>query len=284
MLLDYAPLGKAPTSPVIEPVIQPNPMIAKLGKYVALDIDDQAEICRITRRRRIMHSNDTLVREDSKPQNIFLIVRGFGVRFRFLSDGRRQIFGYLLPGDLCDAHYVVSNECDHSVGLLSESEVAVISTADLMSVMVARPRIERAVLMTVLVDAAILRECLLNVGQRDAFQKLAHFFCEFHARLDSLGEVSADGSYSLPLTQIELADTMGLTVVHVNRMLQRFRHEAILNWSRRRVEILDHDKLRHVAGFNPRYLHLQGVKVEPQLAAYGGHSAPAASASASALA
>lgn len=246
-----------------------NPLIARLNKFVTLDTRERAAITAMTRTRRTIKAHETLVHEGIRPDRVCLILRGAAYRYRFLANGRRQIFGYLLPGDLCDTHFIILNEADHSVGMLCDSEIATIPLATLMSTVVEHPRIERALLMMSLVDGAISREWLLNVGQRDAYQKLAHFFCEMTARYQSLRVDHDDDVVAIPLTQMDLADTMGLTVVHVNRVLQRFRHEGLLNWSRRHVEIPDHQRLRAAAGFDDAYLRLRNVPAQPKQAAYG---------------
>ena len=247
----------------------PNPLIDRLERFVSLENGEREALDELIVRRRVYRAHDTLVREGSKSNQVFVVLSGVAFRYRYLANGRRQIFGYLLPGDVCDTQFVINNQSDHNIGVLSECEVAIISLPALMSAMVKFPRIERALLMMSLVDAATLREWLLNVGQRDALQKLAHFFCEMHARVQSCGTGDVDEGFSLPLTQTELADTMGLTVVHVNRILQRFRREGLLNWSRRHVCILDRPTLEYVAGFDAGYLQLQPMRMEPQLFAYG---------------
>lgn len=247
----------------------PNPLVDRLNIFVTLDAEERVAVAALTCTRRMMRANDPLVREGCRPDRISLIVTGAAYRYRYLANGRRQIFGYLLPGDLCDTQFVILNECDHNVGLLCDSEVAVISLSALMNAMVKFPRIERALLMMSLVDAAMLREWLLNVGQRDACQKLAHFFCELSARFRAFGNVDEAMGFTIPLTQIEIADTMGLTVVHVNRILQRFRHDGLLNWSRRHFDILDYQRLEDLAGFNPTYLRLNQKPAAPRMCAYG---------------
>ena len=246
-----------------------NPLIDRLGLFVMLGAEERAALAALCVTRRLYRANETLVREGSRPDRVCLILSGVAFRYRYLANGRRQIFGYLLPGDLCDTQFVILNECDHNVGLLCDTEVAIISLPALMSAMVQYSRIERALLMISLVDAAVLREWLLNVGQRDACQKLAHFFCELSARHRALGLDETRPGISFPLTQVELADTMGLTVVHVNRILQRFRREGLLNWSRRHVDILDYPQLELLAGFDASYLRLQQCRVEPRQCAYG---------------
>lgn len=236
---------------------------------MSLDQDEIDVIKRLSRRTRKFRVHETLINQESPPNVVCLILTGVAYRYRYLSDGRRQIFGYLLAGDLCDAEFVISNECDHNVGLLCDSQVAMIATGDLMSAMVAYPKIERALLIAATVEMGILREWLLNIGQRDAVQKLAHFLCEISARIEAIGEVNSDGSFTLPITQIELADTIGLTPVHVNRSLQRLRRQGILCWSRRRLTVVNREILTHIAGFDDAYLRLRPDQSNPKLCAYG---------------
>ncbi len=256
-------------SPSQHPPVPANPLTERLNMFVMLGAAEREAVSAMCVKRRMVRANETLVHEGSRPDRVCLIMSGVAFRYRHLANGRRQIFGYLLPGDLCDTQFVILNDCDHNIGVLCDTEIAVISLSALMNTMVSYPKIERALLMMSLVDAAVLREWLLNVGQRDAFQKLAHFFCELSARYASLGLHEEGTGFSIPLTQIELADTMGLTVVHVNRILQRFRHEGLLNWSRRHVDILDYPRLEYLAGFDANYLRLEQKRVEPQLCAYG---------------
>lgn len=246
-----------------------NPLTSRLNLFVTLDAEEVAAIERLTRSRRVVRANETLVSEGDHANFVYVIMGGVAVRHRYLANGRRQIFGYLLPGDVCDTKFVILKECDHNVGLLCDTEVALISPSELMTAMVEYPKIERALLMMSLIDAAMLREWLLNVGQRDACAKLAHFFCEMSARFGAIGLEEGENGYSIPLTQTDLADTMGLTVVHVNRVLQRFRRDGLVNWSRRHFDIIDHPKLKQIAGFDANYLRLDPAREEPRLCAYG---------------
>ncbi|MBA2771820.1 MAG: Crp/Fnr family transcriptional regulator [Sphingomonas sp.] len=233
-----------------------NPLIEKLGKFATLSGQERDALDRLCRSRKKLGLGETLVREGCRSSFVFLILKGVAVRYRYLSNGKRQIMGYLLPGDLCDAHFLVRNYLDHDISLLTDAEVAVLPIHELTSVMAAFPTVRQALLETMVTDRAMLREWLLNVGQRNARQKLAHFICEISQRMQSLGQVNPDGSYSIPLTQVELADTMGLTVVHVSRCLQRFRAEGLVYWSRQQLTILDVQGLRQLGGFDQGYLHI----------------------------
>jgi CRP-like cAMP-binding protein len=131
------------------------------------------------------------------------------------------------------------------------------------------PRIERALMWGTLVDEATLREWLLNIGQRDALQRLSHLFCELCVRLRVVKLVDENGTFALPLTQSELADTTGMTTVHVNRSLQRLRKDGLISLKEGRLTILDFARLSELAGFNQAYLHTDGPPVEQKLRVRG---------------
>lgn len=113
-------------------------------------------------------------------------------------------------------------------------------------------------------DEATLREWLVNLGKRRADIRVAHLLCELHLRLKSVG-LADGGEFSLPLTQSELADTMGMSPVHMNRSLQSLRSDDLVVFKSRQLVIPDIDRLREMAQFNPNYLHLDGGKHDAAL-------------------
>lgn len=258
-----APVTRNPSGPCAAQGLRPNPLVTKLTRFIPLEANAIEAIERFCHTPRAMRAQDILVHDGSRVSCVSLLITGFAYRYKYLPDGRRQILGYLLPGDLCDTHFVINNKSDHNIALLTDASVVMIPNPVLMSTMVEYPQIERALLLVAVAEWAMLREWLLNVGQRPAMQKLAHFFCEIAARLRSLGVNNPDSSYSLPLTQVELADTVGLTTVHVNRVMQRLRRNGIVAWSRGRLVILNQSALERIAGFEDRYLHLAPTMPAP---------------------
>ncbi len=107
----------------------------------------------------------------------------------------------------------------------------------------------------------MLREWLVNVGQRKAVQRLAHVLCELLLRLRIVG--LAENSYNLPLTQVDLADTIGVSNVHLNRVLQELRREELITWQDDLLAIPDIDRLMTYSGFNPNYLHIGRQGADP---------------------
>jgi CRP-like cAMP-binding protein len=119
-----------------------------------------------------------------------------------------------------------------------------------------RPAIGHAILVKILVEASIFREWVLNVGRRDSRTRMAHLLCELAVRLDAEG-LTRDYGYELPMTQEQLADSVGLTPVHVNRTLKALEAEGLITRTKRNIGFPDWHRLRTVGDFNQRYLHLE---------------------------
>jgi CRP-like cAMP-binding protein len=199
-----------------------------------------------------------LIREGEAPSDVNLILEGFACRYKMTPDGSRQIMAYLVPGDFCDLHVFILKTMDHTIATLSPCTVVKIPRAQILALM-ERPAIARAFWWAALVDEATLREWLVNIGVRSAEHRVAHLLCELLLRLDTVGLTNGN-SYELPITQAELADTTGLTSVHVNRVLQRLRRDGLITLRGKHLVILDVARLKAFSGFNPNYLHLSDPK------------------------
>lgn len=240
----------------------PFPLIEKLGRFVPLTEPEREALKDLSRNARAFRRGSDLISEGDKPNSVFLLLEGWAYRYKHLDNGSRQIMAYLIPGDLCDIRIFLFEEMDHSIGLLSDAQVVKIPAVEILELMDRFPRIERAMMWATLVDEATLREWLLNVGQRDALQRLAHLFCELCVRLSVVKLVDDNESFAMPLTQAELADTTGMTTVHVNRSLQRLRKDGLIVLKDGNLTILDFKRLAELSGFNDIYLHTDGPAIE----------------------
>lgn len=234
-----------------------NPLIRKLENLTPLSAEDRSLLEQLSSRTRPVRARTDLIREGDSPQGAFLVMEGIACRYKLRAGGGRQIMAYLLPGDFCDLDFALLNEMDHSIGALSACQVVQISAETVQDVLLNHPAIARALRLSTLVDQATLREWLVNIGRRFAEERLAHLLCELMTRLAAVGRVSED-AYDLPLTQVDLADTVGLTSVHVNRTLKVLRKEGLIAMTGRRVRILDLPRLQALAEFKANYLHLAG--------------------------
>jgi CRP-like cAMP-binding protein len=196
-----------------------------------------------------------LVREGDRPRAVALMLEGWACRYKQFADGRRQIVGFHIPGDLCDSGLSIVREMDHSIGAVTRLSYAEIGFADFEALIAQSPGVARALRWNELVNAAIAREWVANVGQRSAYERLAHLFCELFLRLRAVGLTDGDSCY-FPLTQTDLASAAGLTSVHVNRTLQEMRRDGLLTYGFKRLVIPDLEALKRVAMFNANYLHL----------------------------
>lgn len=233
-----------------------DPFLLKLETFAALDEEDRDLLRDRCRRVLSLKAKEEIVQEGADPQVVHLVLSGFACRYKILADGSRQIVAFLLPGDFCDLHVFILDELDHNIATLTDCRLALLSRADIAA-LCSRPRVARALWWSTLVDQAILREWLLNIGRRSAEERVAHLLCELLERLRNVGLVSADNSFTLPITQGELADTLGLTVVHVNRMIRNLRDMNLIAVSGRQIMMRDVEGLKRFCGFRANYLHLE---------------------------
>lgn len=231
------------------------PLIRKLENFSPLSADDKRALDALAAREvRRYGPHEDVIHDRDRPDHVHVVLDGFACRYKTLEDGRRQITAYFVPGDLCDLHVFVLRAMDHSIGALTPCTVSLVPRGAVLDLL-ARPALARALWWATLVDEAVLREWVVNLGRRDAFERVGHTLCELHLRLQAVGPVEG-GVCELPLTQFELADTFGLSAAHVNRTLQRLRAEGYIESRGKRLTILDAGRLREAALFDPNYLHL----------------------------
>ena len=232
------------------------PFIAKLEHGARLTDDDRTRLRQAAGDVRQIEARVTLIQEGDRPRGAHLVLDGIACRCKVLADGSRQILAYLLPGDLCHADIAVLDEMDHSIATISACIIADLSSETIAELARGHPRIARALQWSALAASSTLDEWLVSMGRRSAVDQMAHLFCELLLRLRAIGRTSQD-SYLLPLTQEELGDALGLSVVHVNRVLQTLREDGLISFKGKRLTILDVERLKARAGFNPNYLHLE---------------------------
>lgn len=220
-----------------------------------LSEDDREAVLALPYTLKSLAPGSYAVREGEPPSGCGVLVSGFAYRQKLTGDGGRQILSIHVPGEALDFQNIFLNVADHSVQMLTRGHLAVIPRADIQKIVRSSAAIGHAILLTILVEASIFREWILNVGRRDAKSRLAHILCELAVRLDALG-LAEDMGYHLPMTQAELADALGLTPVHLNRVIRSLETDGLINRSKREISFPDWERMRDMADFNDRYLHL----------------------------
>ena len=228
---------------------------SKLEAFTRLSADDRAALQEIARNFRFIDARRDVIAEGDRPRYVHLVLDGWACRYKQLPDGKRQIVAIFVPGDFCDVNVYILKQMDHSIGAITRLKVAMITPEEMNALTAERPRITQALWWHELVTAAVQREWTLNLGQRSAYERLAHLLLELYLRLQTVGRARG-GRCDFPLTQNDLAHATGLTAVHVNRMLQELRRDGLIELERKQLQILDMQRMMDVSMFNPNYLHL----------------------------
>lgn len=236
--------------------LMPNTLALKLEHFTRLSREDKDSLGRMAAlRTRRFQAREDIIRQGDRPASVNLLLSGWACRYKMLEDGRRQVTAYFVPGDICDLKIFLFKHMDHSIAAITQAEVAQIPVDVMEGLTEHRSRLARALWWCSLVNEAVEREWIVNLGRRDASERLAHLCCELFHRLRCVGLTNGN-SFHLPLTQAELAEALGISPVHVNRSLQELRADGLIRLEARTLSIPDLARLEQAALFNPDYLHL----------------------------
>jgi CRP-like cAMP-binding protein len=231
-------------------------LIRKLEQRDALSDEEKRVLDEAVSHTRNVGPDEDLVRDGDRPSESILVLEGFTCRYKLLPDGKRQIMAIHIPGDFVDLHSFIQKKMDHGVATLPPCKVAYFPHEALRRITESHPHLARMLWLSTLIDAGIYREWLVSMGRRSTPGHMAHLLCEMFLRLRVVG-LTDGASFQLPVTQEELGDALGLSLVHTNRTLQQLRREGLIAWEGRTVTISDWKHLQQIADFDPTYLHLE---------------------------
>lgn len=230
--------------------------LKKLKLRTDISSEEERVIRGLVADTRRFRADEFLVRAGEPLDCSMLLLDGWVVRCKDLPSGDRQVLEIHVPGDFADLHGYTLKRLDHDVVSVTSGTVGLVPHAALTGLTESHPHLARVYWLATNIDAAISREMALSLGQRSAISRMAHLFCELYVRLDIVGRTRGD-SFDFPLTQRELSECLGLTVVHVNRTLQELRRMGLVEAENRQITIVDKPRLQAIAEFDPAYLHLQ---------------------------
>lgn len=231
-----------------------NAFVEKLRGYCPLSDTDAELLHRLTRTGSEIPAGRDLIREGGEPGPVIVVLRGWACRYKLLPDGRRQIIAFMMPGDFCDMHVGILAQMDHSIATLTPARIALIPRAELEALIDQKPILAKAFWWTQLVDSAVLRATIVSFGRRTSTERVAHLLCELYFRMLQIG-IADRTSCIMPFTQVVLADAVGLTPVHTNRVINKLRSAGALKMERGTIVIASISNLAKIAGFNNNYLH-----------------------------
>ena len=227
--------------------------VSKLTRLAKLGEGEVAVLSAATANARLIPGREDLVREGDRPGPIFVVLDGWAYRYKILPDGTRQILAFLMPGDSCDLHVGPLAKMDHSIQTIVASDIATIERAAMDSIMGRFPEVAKAMYFAQLVDEGTMRAWITSMGRRSSIQRVAHLICELYIRAANIG-LAEEGVVVFPLSQVLLADALGMTAVHLNRVLKDLRSRGVMALSRGSLAVTDALQLARIAGFDENYL------------------------------
>jgi CRP-like cAMP-binding protein len=236
-------------------VVAGDPFLRKLERAGALSDEEQAELQALTFNRRAVPARNDIVMGDI-PDRVYLVMSGFACRYKILRGGTRRIVSFVLPGDLCHMHDTGAFGRDLRVGALTACSVVDLSRSELIELIGRYPGISRAIWWVTLRELSRAREWIVN-DTRPADKRLAHTLCELLVCLQVIEQAGED-SFELPVTQQDVADVLGISHVHINRVVQGLRAAGLITWSDNLVTIPDLQEFKAFAEFDPAYLCFDG--------------------------
>lgn len=233
------------------------PLVLKLSRIVDLDAADVAALAALGGAPRHCPAGHGLLEAGQRVGHAVLVHRGWAFRHRTLSDGRRQITDFVLPGDICDPSVFVTSRADSSLQALTELSYSFLDADDVMNLVARSPRLGAALWWAEAQDEAITRAHLVAIGRLTAYERIAYLLWELWTRLRVVNLADGDG-FEMPASQELIADAAGLSYVHVSRTLRRLDREGLVRRSHRSWHILDVARIRRITQITDA-LHLAPV-------------------------
>ncbi|GJE43582.1 Crp/Fnr family transcriptional regulator [Methylobacterium soli] len=231
-------------------------LVRKLESIATFSDEERQAILSLPSQTRVLKPGQDIVRDGDTPSQCCLILDGWAYRYKVLGEGRRQIFSFHIAGDIPDLQSLHLHTMDHTLATVTEATVAFIPHQSMRELTMRYPSVGAVLWRDTLVDAAIFREWMIGIGRKSAFGRIAHLFCEMYLKLESVG-LASDHRCPLPMTQVDIGDALGLSNVHVNRVLQELRGKGLITLRSNTLVIHAWDEMIQASEFDPTYLHFE---------------------------
>jgi len=233
-------------------------LIGRLQAVNRLSPRERDQLLELPIKLKQFADGDYILREGDTATHCGAVVNGYVFRQKIVGS-RSQILALYVPGDIPDLHTLHLPRMDHDLCSVGPSTVALIPHSHLQNLLTSSAPLTHVFWRETLTDGAVFREWVAALGARSALERIAHLLCELAARLEVVG-LMRNNSFEFPFTQQNMADACGLSVVHVNRMIQEFRSRGLIEWEKREVMLLNRGELEALAQFNADYLHIDDGK------------------------
>ena len=230
-------------------------LVVHLACVGELSTEDRAAIRSIKGEVRTYPKQRDIMRVGDKPDESMIVLKGHLCRYTIGHDGARQVQSFHMPTETPSLETLHIDYMDMNLATVTEAKIGAIKHTELQRVLTERPNVLSVVWRETLVQASITREWLVRNSTLPAHASMAHLFCEIFTRAQAVG-LTRDMACDFPVSQEMLADSLGITAVHVNRTLQVLREADLVEFKGGLLTVKDIERLQVLADFDPLYLHL----------------------------
>lgn len=236
----------------------PASLLAVLDRHESISERERQALAGLPWRQQHYEDGAEIIPEGHRPTESCVLVKGLTANVRYLASGDRQLTAIHVPGDFFDLHGLFLKVLDHGVVALTECQVALVKHDHLRKLVAEHPRIGSLFTASVAREGALQRTWIVCMGRKDPVRRIAHLVCEIYRRLEVIGQAN-DLHFDFAVTQAEIADLAGLSVVHTNRAMQELRATGLLSWQGSDIRISNWTGLAALAGFDETYLGMQSA-------------------------
>lgn len=234
------------------------PFVQRIASHVALSVEERESLSVFSANRRHYPPKTDVVKQGERFDRVAVLHSGWAIRAKVLPDGRRAILNFMLPGDICCLYCPLTEVPNYAVTTVTDAQFSAIGFDQIMQAVRQHPRMVAAIGWLAAQEEAVTLERASCLSQRTAFERMAHLLLELHHRLLPIGLVQ-EQSFHMPLTHELMADSLGISHVHVSRTLRKLRGERLVDLEGTTVRLLDMEGLERVAAFDDLYLYRAGM-------------------------
>src|SRR5262245_35856456 len=227
-----------------------HPFVVRLSRLMPLSAADLSSLARIIESERVVKKRKDLVVVGHEYRNLCFVKDGYAIRYKLLRNGKRQILNVILPGDVIGFPVSFFDRSIYSVVAVTDLTYNMCPLDAYARLCYEQPQFGLALSWLAAYEAATYAEHIVDLGRRTPVERLAHFLLEIHARLLAVARAQRT-SFDLPFSQEIMADVLGLSVPHLNRVMQQLRAENLITSRGRSVELSDMASLQTLSQYQP---------------------------------
>ena len=229
-----------------------NPLTKKLATVIEFTEVEQNQLSNLQERAIKIAKGEVLLQEGLSEDKMYIVQSGWTSMYKDLPNGERQIINFALPGDCVGLRSIFLKKSDHSFEALTAAQISSVGAGQLLRLFDDHPRIRDAFLWSAAREESMIVQRLTSLGRRSAIERIAYFFLELLERLTLVG-LAGNAEFKCPLSQSTLADALGLTAIHVNRIMRQLQERKLMTARYGKVVIHDPNELGILAGYHAEH-------------------------------